>query len=170
MKAHEIFRRLSAGEVAALVRAACEDEAVPEKIAAGVVTYQNLPLGRLSKLPEETRKAWVRRTLRDKRAAELALYVLSAALVRRQRALVETFLSAAGLPHEGPHVTLEEEGAEPPAATLTAAVDALLSRFDARDAAIYLHAFADQPGVRWPALSARLAGDARLQMEDRSAV
>ncbi len=169
MKAHEIFRLLSPDEVASFVLSACEDDAVPDKIAGGVLTYQQLPLKRFAKLSEEMRKAYVRRTLRDRRGAELALYVLSAALVRREPALIEMFLSAAGLPHEGPHVTLEAEIAEPPAATVNAAVDALLSRFPARDVAVYLHAFAAQPDVSWPSLSSRLASDGRLQVEDRSA-
>ena len=169
MKAHELFRLLSSDEVAAFVLAACEDENVPDKIAGGVLTYQNISLTRFAKLPEETRKAYVRRTLRDKRAAELATYVISAALVRREPALIEAFLAAAGLPHEGPHVTVEGEIASPPAKKVQAAVDALLARYPARRSAIYLHAFVGQPDVKWPALEERLAADARLQVEDRSA-
>jgi len=169
MKAHELFRLLSSDEVTSFVRSACEDDNVPDKIAGGVLTYQNISLKRLAKLPEKTRKAYVRRTLRDKRAAELAIYVLSAALVRRESALITTFLSAAGLPHEGPHVTVEGEIAEPPAKKVEAAVDGLLAGCPARRTAIYLHAFAGQPDMSWPALERRLAGDARLQVEDRSA-
>ncbi|HQR47254.1 MAG TPA: hypothetical protein PK598_14735 [Thermoanaerobaculia bacterium] len=169
MKAHVLLRRLSSDEVAAFVLSACEDENVPDKIAGGVLTYQNISLARFGKLPEETRKAYVRRTLRDKRAAELAIFVLSAALVRRDAELIEAFLSAAGLPHEGPHVTLEGEIPQPPEKTVKNAVDALLARFPARRCGIYLHAFAAQPDVRWPALDALLGADARLQVEDRSA-
>ncbi|HUM03163.1 MAG TPA: hypothetical protein VL084_12805 [Thermoanaerobaculia bacterium] len=169
MKAHELFRLLSSDEITSFVRSACEDDNVPDKIAGGVLTYQNISLKRLGKLPEETRKAYVRRTLRDKRAAELAIYVLSAALVRREPELIATFLSGAGLPHEGPHVTVEGEIAEPPAKKVDAAVDALLAGFPARRSAIYLHAFVGQPDVSWPALERRLAGDERLQVEDRSA-
>jgi len=169
MKAHEIFRLLSSDEVESIVLAACEDDAVPDKIAGGVLTYQRLPLKRFARLPEETRKAYVRRTLRDRRAGELALYVLSAALVRLQQALIEAFLTAAGLSHEGPHVTTEGEIAEPPAAKVNAAVEELLLRFPPRDDAVYLHAFAAQPDVSWPTLAVRLASDARLQVEDRSA-
>lgn len=168
MKAHELFRLLSSEEVAEIVRFACEDDDVPDKVAGGVLTYQHLPLKRFAKLPEVTRKAYVRRTLRDRKGSELAIYVLSAGLVHRQRALIETFLKAAGLPHEGARVTTEEI-AEPPAKRVNAAVDALLARFPARDAAVYLHAFAGQPDVRWAALDARLSADSRLQIEDRSA-
>jgi len=168
MKAYEIFRLLSPDEVADLVRAACEDDEVPDKIAGGVLTYQHLPLKRFAKLPEETRKAYVRRTLRDRKGSELAIYVLSAALVRRLKALIEAFLDAAGLPHEGPAVTAEGEIAEPSAAKVNAAVDGLLARFPARDAALYLHAFAGQPDVRWAALEARLSSDERLRLEDLS--
>ncbi len=169
MKPYELFRRLSSGESAEIVRAACEDDGVPDRLAATVLSVQNISLARFGRLPEETRKAYVRRTLRDRRAAELGLFVLSAALVRRHEGLIETFLSAAGLPHEGAVVSVEGEIPEPREATVNAAVDRLLARYPERDAAIYLHAFAAQPDVAWPSLASRLAADARLQVEDLSA-
>jgi len=109
MKPHEIIRRLSSAEVAALVVDACRDDSIPDKIAGGVLTYQNIPLRRFARLPEETRRAYVRRTLRDKRASDLALYVLSAALTRGQPAMIGTFLEAVGLPHDGPNLSVEGE-------------------------------------------------------------
>ncbi len=169
MKPHELFRRLSASETAAIVLEACGDEAVPDRLAATVLSVQSISLARFGRLPEETRKAYVRRTLRDRRASEVALLVLSAALVRAQKELIETFLTAAGLPHEGAHVSVEGEIPEPPAETVNGAVDRLLTHYGARDATIYLHAFAAQPDVGWRSLVARLASDPRLQVEDRSA-
>jgi hypothetical protein len=168
-RAHEIFRLLSAAEVADLVEAACEDDELPEKIAGGVLTYQQIPLRRFSKLPEETRRAYVRRTLRDKRASDLSLYVLSAALTRRHRDLISAFLDAVGLPHDGPSLSVEGEIAQPPDATLAQGVDGLLAKWPARDVSLYLHAFAAQPDVHWPLLDARLGADARLALTDRSA-
>ncbi len=152
-----------------LVAAACEDDELPEKIAGGVLTYQQIPLKRFSKLPEETRRSYVRRTLRDKRAGDLSLYVLSAALTRRHGALISAFLDAAKLPHDGPSLTTEGEIAEPPAAVLARGVDAVLEKWPARDVSLYLHAFAAQPDVNWPRLDERLASDARLALTDRSA-
>ena len=166
---HEIFRLLSAAEVSGLVEAACEDDELPEKIAGGVLTYQQIPLRRFSKLPEETRRAYVRRTLRDKRAADLALYVLSAALTRRHGDLISAFLEGVKLPHDGPGLTTEGEIPQPAAATLRKAVDAVLEKWPARDVSLYLHAFAAQPDVDWPLLDERLAADARLALTDRSA-
>jgi hypothetical protein len=168
-RSHEIFRLLSADEVSALVEAACEDDELPEKIAGGVLTYQQIPLKRFSKLPEETRRAYVRRTLRDKRAADLALYVLSAALTRRHGDLISAFLDAVKLPHEGPSLTSEGEIAEPPRTVLAGGIDAVLGKWPARDVSLYLHAFAAQPDVNWPLLDAALASDARLALTDRSA-
>lgn len=165
----EIFRLLSPGEVSEFVEAACEDEELPEKIAGGVLTYQQIPLRRFSKLPEETRRAYVRRTLRDKRAADLALFVLSAALTRRHAALIGAFLDAVKLPHDGPSLTTEGGIPQPSAPVLAKAVDALLGKWPARDVSLYLHAFAAQPDVDWPLLDERLASDARLALTDRSA-
>ncbi len=169
MKAHELFRHLSSGEVRQVVVRACDDAAVPDRIAGAVLAFQNIPLRRFARLPEATRLALVRRTLRDKRAADLALYVLSAALVRTRASLIEAFLDAAGLPHDGPNLSFEGAIPEPPAKKVNAAVDAALAGFPARDVALYLHAFAAQPDARWPSLEARLAADERLRLEDCSA-
>ncbi len=160
---------MSSAEVASIVEAACEDDELPEKIAGGVITYQQIPLRRFSKLPEETRLAYVRRTLRDRRATDLGLYVLSAALTRRQAALISAFLEALKLPHEGPSLTTEGAIPAPGAKALRRAVDALLDVHEARDVALYLHAFASQPDVDWPVLEKLLESDALLAFEDRSA-
>jgi hypothetical protein len=167
-KSHELFRRMSSAEVASVVAAACEDDELPEKIAGGVITYQQIPLRRFSKLPEETRLAYVRRTLRDRRASDLGLYVLSAALTRRQAALISSFLEALKLPHEGPSLTNEGAIPAPSAKALRRAVDALVHVHEARDVALYLHAFALQEDVDWPVLEKLLESDARLAFEDHS--
>jgi len=164
MKPHEIFRHLSTDEIDALVLSACADDEIPDKIAGGVLTYMNITLARFSKFPEPTRKAYVRRTLRDKKAADLALYVLSAGLMQGKPAVIEAFLEKLGLPHEGPNLTMEGEIPEPVKETLDAAVDALVKEFPEREAAVYLHAFASQPDVSWPRLDARLEF---LPIEDR---
>jgi hypothetical protein len=167
-RSHELFRLLSAAEMSRLVETACEDDEVPEKIAGAVLTYQNIPLKRFSRLPEDTRLAYVRRTLRDKRADDLALYVLSAALTRRSAALITAFLDAVKLPHDGPSLTTEGDVAEPPGTVLSRAVDAVLGAWPARDVSLYLHAFAAQPDVHWPLLDEKLAADPRLRLEDLS--
>lgn len=168
MKAHEIIRKLSADEVDQVVLVACEDEEIPEKVAGGVITWQQIPLKRFARLGDEQRRAYVRRTLRDKRAAELSLFVLSAALTRSHAGLISQFLEDAGLPHEGPSLSIEGDVPEPPREKLNAAVDALLAQHPSRDVALYLWAFAAQPGVRWKGLEERLESDARLAIEDRS--
>ncbi|MEO6323084.1 MAG: hypothetical protein ABIT01_07655 [Thermoanaerobaculia bacterium] len=169
MKPHELFRLLGSDEIDALVLRACEDDEIPEKVAGGVLTYQQIPLRRFTKLPEETRKSYVRRTLRDKRAADLALYVLSAALTRTNVAMISAFLDHLGLEHEGPNLAIEGEIVEPPKKKLKSAVDAVLKDFPHRDVALYLHAFAAQPDVHWLSLDERLVSDDALKLEDRSA-
>ncbi len=169
MKSYELFRLLDGKELDAIVVAACEDPEIPEKIAGGVLTYRKIPLKRFAKLPEETRKAYVRRTLRDKQASDLSLYVLSAALTRRNAGMISAFLDAVELPHDGASLSVEGEIAEPPGKKLKGAVDALLAGYPPREAAIYLHAFAAQPDVNWPSLDERLESDPKLKLEDRSA-
>lgn len=167
MKPHEIFRCLSTEELDALVLSACADDEIPDKIAGGVITYMKIPLARLSRLPEPTRKGYVRRTLRDRKAQELALFVLSAGLTQGHPKLIGTFLESLGLPHEGPNLTNEGAIAPPAKKKLNAAVDSLLGAFLARDVSLYLHAFSAQPDVEWPALADRLATDPKLALADR---
>ena len=167
MKPHEIFRHLSTDEIDALVLSACADDEIPDKIAGGVLTYMNITLARFSKFPEPTRKAYVRRTLRDKKAVDLSLYVLSAGLMQGSPKVIEAFLEALGLVHEGPNLTTEGAVPEPKPEALATAVDALLKAYPARESALYLHAFTTQPDVDWPSLVELLATDKRLALEDR---
>jgi hypothetical protein len=169
MKAYELFRHLSNDEIDALVLAGCEDEEVPDKLAGGVLQYQAIPLKRFSKLPEDARRAYVRRTLRDKRASELSLYVLSAGLTRGKAPMISDFLDAAGLPHEGPSLSFETEIPEPDGKVVKKAIDAVLAKYPHREVALYLRAFAAQPDVHWKSLDERLEKDAKLELEDRSA-
>lgn len=166
MRAHEILRRLTNDELDSLVLSACEDEEIPDKIAGGVLTYQRIPLTRFARLPEEQRKAYVRRTLRDRQAADLALYVVSAALLQTKAEMIAAFLESLGVPHDGPNVTTEGAIPEPDAEKLRAGVDALLAAYPARDVAVYLHAFAGQPDVSWKGLDERLASDPRLSLAE----
>jgi hypothetical protein len=169
MKPYEIFRRLSSSEVDALVLAACEDDDIPDKIAGSVITLQRVPLHRLERAHEDVRKGYVRKSLRDKRAEDLALFVLSAALTRLRAEMIETFLAALDLPHEGPSLTADGPVAEPPELLLKKAIADLVAAHGARDVAVFLNAFVEQPDVSWPSLVALLAADASLAIEDRSA-
>jgi hypothetical protein len=169
MKPYEIFRHLSSPEVDALVLAACEDEEIPDKIAGGVLTLQRVPLHRFERFQEDVRKGYVRKTLRDKRAEDLALFVLSAGLTRTKGEMIEAFLSALELPHEGPSLTADGPVPEPPGDRLAKAVADLVAAHGARDVAVFLHAFVEQPDVSWPALRALLTAEPSLALYYRSA-
>ena len=168
MRAYELFRRLGNDEIDTLVLDACGDEELPDKLAGGVLQYQAIPLKRFEKLPEDARRAYVRRTLRDKRASDLALYVMSSGLTHGKPEMISDFLEAVKLPHDGPTVSFETEIPEPEAAVLNAGVDTVLAKYPAREVALYLHAFASQPDVKWKSLDERLAGDEKLALEDKS--
>lgn len=169
MKPYEIFRRLSTAEADALVFSACEDDEIPDKVAGSVLTLQRVPLKRFERMTDEVRRALVRKTLRDKRAEDLALFVLSAGLVRARGEMIEGFLASLDLPHDGPNLTAEGPVAEPPRERLSKAVTGLVKKHGGRDAALFLHAFIEQPDVAWPVLAELLGGDPKLALEDRSA-
>jgi hypothetical protein len=169
MKPYEIFRRLSSSEIDALVLAACEDDEIPDKIAGGVLSLQRVPLNRFERFTEDVRKGYVRKTLRDKRAEDLSLFVISTGLVGAKAEMIEAFLAALDLPHEGPSLTADGPVAEPPETLLKKTVADLASAHGAREVAIFLNAFVEQPDVSWPALVALLATDKSLALEDLSA-
>ena len=169
MKPYEIFRHLSSPEVDALVLAACEDEEIPDKIAGGVLTIQRIPLKRFERLTDDVRKGLVRKSLRDKRAEDLALYTLSAGLVRAKGEMIEAFLAALDLPHDGPSLTADGPVGEPPELLLKKAIADLAAAHGARDVSVFLNAFVEQPDVSWPSLVAMLAADPALALEDHSA-
>lgn len=169
MKPYEIFRRLSSSEVDAIVLAACQDDEIPDKIAGSVLSLQRVPLNRFERFQEDVRKGYVRKTLRDKRAEELALFVLSSGLVAAKGEMIESFLAALDLPHEGPSLTADGPVAEPPELLLKKAVADLVAANGARDVAVFLNAFVEQPDVSWPSLVETLATDASVALEDRSA-
>ncbi len=169
MKPYEIFRRLSTAETDALVLSACEDDEIPDKVAGSVLTLQRVPLKRFERMTDEVRRGLVRKTLRDKRAEDLALFVLSAGLVRARGEMIEAFLASLDLPHDGPNLTADEPVAEPPRERLVKAVTDLAGKYGARDVALFLHAFVEQPDVAWPVLAELLDGDPKLALEDRSA-
>jgi hypothetical protein len=169
MKPYEIFRLLSSPEIDDLVLRACEDDEIPDKLAGAVITLQRVPLARFERLHEDVRKGYVRKTLRDKRAEDLALFTLSAGLTRSKGEMIEAFLAALDLPHEGPSLTADGPVAEPPQRLLARTVEDLAGAHGARDVAVFLHAFVEQPDVSWPALASLLASDPRLALEDRSA-
>lgn len=168
MKPYEIFRRLSSSEIDALVLA-CEDNEIPDKIAGGVLSLQRVPLTRFERFTEDVRKGYVRKTLRDKRAEDLSLFVISTGLVGAKAEMIEAFLAALDLPHEGPSLTADGPVAEPPETLLKKTVADLASAHGARDVAIFLNAFVEQPDVSWPALVSLLATDQSLALEDLSA-
>jgi hypothetical protein len=169
MKPYEIFRRLSSSEVDALVLAACQDDEIPDKIAGSVLSIQRVPLNRFERFQEDVRKGYVRKTLRDKRAEELAFFVLSSGLVAARGEMIESFLAALDLPHEGPSLTADGPVAEPPELLLKKAVTDLVAANGARNVAVFLNAFVEQPDVSWPSLVAMLDTDTSVALEDRSA-
>ncbi|MBK9089001.1 MAG: hypothetical protein IPL90_08140 [Holophagales bacterium] len=169
MKPYEIFRRLSNSEIDAIVLVACEDDEIPDKIAGSVLSLQRVPLNRFERFPEDVRKGYVRKTLRDKRAEDLSLFVISAGLVGSKAEMIEAFLVALDLPHDGPSLTADGPVAEPPELLLKKAVADQVSAHGGRDVAIFLNAFVEQPDVSWPSLVAMLATDESLSLEDRSA-
>ena len=52
---------------------------------------------------------------------------------------------------------------------LAKAVTDLAGKYGARDVALFLHAFIEQPDVAWPVLAELLGSDPKLALDDRSA-
>jgi hypothetical protein len=92
----------------------------------------------------------------------VALNVLQTWLLKKQTALVMSFLDSLDIKHNNGMVDDLPESV--PDDKLKAAVDNLLAKFPREHVAVYLRAFTDLNDVKWPLLSEMLDKDERLQM------
>jgi hypothetical protein len=81
--------------------------------------------------------------------------------MKKQRAMLADFLDTLGIAHKDGAV--DDLPATVEDAKLTAAVEILLGKYPAEEAAVYLNAFYTMNEVHWPNLEAMLKNEGRLQ-------
>jgi hypothetical protein len=160
MKPHQVFARLSPERAFLLLTKV--QEKLPgvytQAVGAACVTLKARPQF-MMKQPPEKRAAFVRQALSRFAAAPIAEEVLAAYFLEVRRDLLTEWLDALGVEHEN-GVLKSDNPAEPPRATIEAAVGKFRSGADAEDRQLLLEAFAAQSAVDWPALDAVLGAEA----------
>ena len=165
MRAHELFQRMSPQTAAEIFTFLHKQEKPVYKAAIqGLANQRNLrPVFIERKLPNE-RHTWMQQALGRPVSDTLATHLVQAWLLGANKEMLCEFLDALGIAHE-PDGTVEEIPPAPPKAQISAAIDALLTKYPAENVAIYLHAFRDMDSsVQWPPLNEILNEDDRLKM------
>jgi len=156
MKPHQVFARLSPERAFLLLTKV--QEKLPgvytQAVGAACVTLKARPQF-MMKQSKEKRAAFVRQALSRFAAAPIAEEVLAAYFLEVRRDLLTEWLDALGIEHEN-GVLKNDNPAEPPRATIEAAVGKFRSGADAEDRQLLLEAFAAQSAVEWPSLDAVL--------------
>lgn len=115
----------------------------------------------LERAPRAARHADMAVMLSRPRLELIAANLLREWLMKRQTAMLAGFLDGLGIVHKDGAV--DDLPATVEDAKLTAAVEALLSKYPAEEVAVYLNAFYTMNEVHWPNLEAMLKNEPRLQ-------
>lgn len=111
--------------------------------------------------PRAARHAEMAAMLSRPRMEMVAANLLREWLMKKQRAMLADFLDTLGIAHKDGAV--DDLPATVEDAKLTAAVEILLGKYPAEEAAVYLNAFYTMNEVHWPNLEAMLKNEGRLQ-------
>ncbi len=165
MKAYQLFQSMSqslAGDVFTFLHT--NEKPVYKAAIQGLANQRNLRAVFVERKPRDERHAWMRAALSRPVSDTLATHLLQAWLLGANKPMLREFLGALDIAHEEDG-TVEEIPPCPPKERLQAAIDQLLSKYQAEPVAVYLHAFRDMDSsVQWPALNEILNDNPRLQL------
>lgn len=113
--------------------------------------------------PRAERHVWLQHALGRPQGEQIAGNLLQMWLLGTQAPMLCDFLDALGIAHDE-HGGIDSLPACPSTETLDAAVDGLLSRYNAETVAVYLHCFQAMDIAGWPPLAQKLASDDRLRL------
>ncbi len=164
MKAHLLFKNIShplAEEIFTFLNA--NEKPVYKAAIQGLANQRNLRGVFVERKPRDERHAWMKAALSRPVSDTLATHLLQAWLLGANKPMLREFLGALDIPHEEDG-TVEHIPPCPPKEKVQAAVNQLLSKYQAEPVAVYLHAFRDMDSsVQWPALNEILDDEPRLQ-------
>jgi len=160
MKAYQVFARMSPERATAFMNRLEESSRgiYTQAVAAASAVMKARPKF-IMKLPAEKRAQMVRRALSRVASNPLSEEVLASYFLGPRKELLVEWLDALGLKHD--EGALEEDAPACPAeAELDKALEAFRRDELVDDRELLLEAFAAQTAIDWPALEARLGGDA----------
>ena len=165
MTATEILSRLGPERSADVVDWLAEhDKGSHKSCAAMLASRRKLRPVFVERKPRAERNLWMAENLARGSNADLALEVLQVWTLGRNERLVCDFLDALKIPHNGKGV-IDDIPAEPPAASVHAAVGAVLAKHEPLAVFIYLNLFSESSGGSWAALREALGADGQLSAD-----
>lgn len=157
MTAIEIFGRMSAPQASEILNWILENDREAYRSCAGMLaTRRKLRPVFVERKPREERNLWMREALSKPSNADLALEILQVWVLGKNERMVCDFLDALGIEHDGKGL-IEELPVEPEASKVSAALEALVSKYPPTEVSIYLNLFTGMDETGWPKLKELLA-------------
>lgn len=165
MKAHEIFKRMSAERASEIFTyLQREDKPIYKTAIQGLANQRNLRGVFIERKPPQERHPWMQNALGRPLSEMLASHLLQAWLLGAHKPMLNEFLDALEIPHD-PDGTVETVPSAPPKEKVAAAVERLLAKYPAETVAIYLRVFREMDSAaQWPPLNEILNEDERLKL------
>ena len=162
MTAHELFARLSPPETAGILEWLQENDRAAYKTCAGLLAgRRKLRAVFVERKPKVERTAWMAENLGKPANGDLATEILQSWILGAQGEMVCGFLDLLKIPHDGKGL-IESLPAEPPADSITQAVEDLFSKYPPTAVAVYLNLFTSMEMTEWPCLNSLVSTDPRL--------
>jgi hypothetical protein len=164
MKACEIFQKLDpalGSEIIGFLRE--EQKDVYRATVTTLAQHRHLRPQFVQKKSRAEQAAWILETLKFKTSESIGEQLLQVWLMKSQTAMLAEFLDALGITHDGKGA-VEEIPPDLDGSKVQPAVGKLLEKFPADKVAIYLHIFQLQQSGGWPAISAAIESEPRLQL------
>jgi hypothetical protein len=162
LTSHELFAFMSPALAVRIIEFAHDNNKELYRTALGAVAEsRKLRPAFLERSPRSTRHAGMAVALARPRLELVSANLLREWLMKNQTAMLSDFLDGLGISHKDGAVddlpaSIEDE-------KLRGAVERLLGKYPAEEAAVYLNAFYTMNDVRWPNLEAILKSEKRLQ-------
>ena len=129
MTAIEIFGQMSAPQASEILNWLLENDREAYRSCAGMLaSRRKLRPVFVERKPREERNLWMREVLSKPANADLALEILQVWVLGKNERMVCDFLDALGVEHDGKGL-IEELPAEPQASKVTAALEAIVSKY-----------------------------------------
>lgn len=164
MKAHETFQKMPrALAVRIFTYLQTHDKAIYKAAIQGLAQQRKLRAVFVERKVPNERFAWMQNALGRPMSDGVAAHLLQAWLLSAHKEMLCQFLDAFEIPHSEDG-TAENIPPAPPKEKIAAAIDGLLAKYPADEAALYLHAFQGmEGGEQWAPLGEILRDDPRLQ-------
>jgi hypothetical protein len=165
VKAHEIFQQLDPELLHQMLDWFRDKErSVYQNTVATLADNRRLRPVFIQRKPLPDQYAWIGKTLKLRACDQAGEHLLQAWLLAGHQDLLAAFCDAMDIEHDGKGSVQGELPSEIDETRLDAAVDTLLESRDPRLVTLYLRVFNLQTPGGWPAISAKLEADERLNL------